>query len=51
MNKKSKYTEKLILWISEKQKQELENLAKELGRSKSEIVREAISKLLKKYNH
>ena len=49
MSKETKYTEKLILWISEKQKRELENLAKALGRTKSELVREAIAKLLNFY--
>lgn len=50
MSKEAKYAEKLILWISQKQKKELENLAKELRRTKSDLVREAISKLLKNIN-
>ncbi len=50
MGKEVKYDEKLILWINGKQKKELEKLSKSLGRSKSDLVREAISKLLKEYN-
>ena len=49
MGKNVEYTEKLILWISEKQKKELEKLSQTLGRSKSDLVREAIAKLLKEY--
>ncbi len=49
MGKDVKYTEKLILWISGKQKKELEDLAKTLGRSKSDLVREAIARLINEY--
>jgi len=49
MGKNVKYTEKLILWISEKQKKELEKLSQTLGRSKSDLVREAIARLINEY--
>ncbi len=49
MGKEVKYDEKLILWVNGKQKKELEKLSKSLGRSKSDLVREAIAKLINEY--
>ena len=46
MKKEVNYKAKLTLWINEKQKEELEKLAKKLGRNKSELVREALAKLV-----
>ena len=50
MKKEANYKAKLILWINEKQKKELEKLAKKLGRNKSELVREALAKLITEYD-
>lgn len=49
--KEQKYTKRLVLWISPEMMQQLDELSIKTSRTKSELIREAIAKLIGEYQH
>lgn len=46
---KVKYNKKLMIWISEKQSKEIEKIANYMGRTKSDIIRQALSEFIENF--
>lgn len=48
---KVKYNKKLMIWISEKQSKEIEKIANYMGRTKSDIIRQALSEFIENFKN
>ncbi|MEM4068046.1 MAG: ribbon-helix-helix protein, CopG family [Candidatus Micrarchaeaceae archaeon] len=46
---KVKYNKKLMIWISEKQSKKIERIANYMGRTKSDIIRQALSEFIENF--